>query len=501
MEKTAKRIGIAVIAVLLVALLCVGIALALPQAETPLASSDSGSGAELATANVVKVNGTTYDLDTYEGAMGYYNYLTGTLEYTPIENDTKLREWARSDAATSLQGKAALKPYDDDENSPTYKQKITYKFGGTRIMTSEEKKKHSFDAAGEDWNNYNVYLDAVMKNGQNLDGDEYNIVETPDIFRAAFDGCGADVLLYPPMPDETVDGTSCQMTDKQVNDALGQGSSLSLMPNSNGQSMFTGAFGVAAIGARLANFNFSFAQNDPQDDPQEIPKGNICFIANQKDKGTYTGGLFGAMINCDVNNCSVEVPSGTKLYGKKEIDVIDGGWGTANLTPQATSPGYGTLSFGAVAGYSYGTSFTNVQVSINGEMKIESFGGDGSWGVTGGVPRAFLGGLVGASQGIEIHNVTAVGGISKKSEYVMQMMADVLGKEVAIVDADQTCALGAAIYAAVGSGAYGDVSQASAHLAAKEIRRFVPRKERHDFYMKHYAEYIQLAEFGDNWKI
>lgn len=104
-------------------------------------------------------------------------------------------------------------------------------------------------------------------------------------------------------------------------------------------------------------------------------------------------------------------------------------------------------------------------------------------------------------QGIEIHNVTAVGGISKKSEYVMQMMADVLGKEVAIVDADQTCALGAAIYAAVGSGAYGDVSQASAHLAAKEIRRFVPRKERHDFYMKHYAEYIQLAEFGDNWKI
>ena len=51
-------------------------------------------------------------------------------------------------------------------------------------------------------------------------------------------------------------------------------------------------------------------------------------------------------------------------------------------------------------------------------------------------------------QGIEIHNVTAVGGISKKSEYVMQMMADVLGKEVAIVDADQTCALGAAIYAA-----------------------------------------------------
>ena len=394
MEKTAKRIGIAVIAVLLVALLCVGIALALPQAETPLASSDSGSGAELATANVVKVGNDTYDLDTYDGAMDYYKYLTGTLGYHGITSQEKLIAWARDgvkdNLATSLQGKAALKPYDDDENSPTYKQKITYKFGGTSILTSEEKKKHNFDAAGEDWNNYNVYLDIVMINAESSN--------VPEIFRAAFDGCGADVLLYPPMPDETPEkGSSCEMSNDQVKAALGQDGSLSLMPNSNGQSMFTGAFGVAAIGARLANFNFSFAQE------------NLCFIANQKDKGTYTGGLFGAMINCDVNNCSVEVPSGTKLYGKKEIDAIDRGMGTANLNPQATSPGYGTLSFGAVAGYSYGTSFTNMQVSINGEMKIESFGGDGSWGITGGVPRAFLGALAGASQGIEIHNTVVEG--------------------------------------------------------------------------------------------
>lgn len=403
MEKTAKRIGIAVIAVLLVALLCVGIALALPQTETPLASSDSGSGAELATANVVKVeDGTTYDLDSYQGAMDYYNYLTGTLGYHGITSQDELENWARDgvegNLATSLQGKAALKPYDE-----TTQQKITYKFGGTRIMTSEEKKKHSFEGGGEDWNNYNVYLDAVMKNGQNLDGDEYNIVETPDIFRAAFDGCGADVLLYPPMPDETVDGTSSEMTNDQVNDALGQGSALSLMPNSNGQSMFTGAFGVAALGARLANFNFSFAQGNPQ--------GNLCFIANQKNKGVYSGGLFGAMINCDVNNCSVEVPSGATLYGKKEVtDVgyINEAFGSTG-NPSAREPGYGTLSFGAVAGYSYGTSFTNMQVSINGSIKVESFGAVGTMDTKGGVPRGFIGGLVGVSQGIDLHNIVVTG--------------------------------------------------------------------------------------------
>lgn len=104
------------------------------------------------------------------------------------------------------------------------------------------------------------------------------------------------------------------------------------------------------------------------------------------------------------------------------------------------------------------------------------------------------------NQGIQIHNVTAVGGISKKSEYVMQMMADVLDKEVAILDADQTCALGAAIYAAVGSGVYETVDEASRHLAAREIRKFEPRRERNEFYMKHYGEYLRLAEFGDEWK-
>ena len=104
-------------------------------------------------------------------------------------------------------------------------------------------------------------------------------------------------------------------------------------------------------------------------------------------------------------------------------------------------------------------------------------------------------------QGIEIRNVTAVGGISKKSEYVMQMMADVLGKEVAIVDADQTCALGAAIYAAVGKRRLRRCEPGQRPSGGKGDTQVVPRKERHDFYMKHYAEYIQLAEFGDNWKI
>lgn len=96
--------------------------------------------------------------------------------------------------------------------------------------------------------------------------------------------------------------------------------------------------------------------------------------------------------------------------------------------------------------------------------------------------------------GIRIDHVRAVGGISKKSPYVMQMMADVLGKEITILDSDQTCALGAAINAAVASGCYDSIDQASARMAAREIRTFVPNPELAEFYGKKYQEYLNLAE-------
>lgn len=103
--------------------------------------------------------------------------------------------------------------------------------------------------------------------------------------------------------------------------------------------------------------------------------------------------------------------------------------------------------------------------------------------------------------GIELDKVVAVGGISKKSEYIMQMMADVLGKKISILDADQTCALGAAIYAAVAGGAYETMQEASDNMAAKSIREFVPDETKKDFYGQKYGEYLRLAGLSDQWKL
>ena len=102
--------------------------------------------------------------------------------------------------------------------------------------------------------------------------------------------------------------------------------------------------------------------------------------------------------------------------------------------------------------------------------------------------------------GIEIERVVAVGGISKKSDYIMQMMADVLQKKISILDADQTCALGAAIYAAIAGGVYQDVEKASEQMAARSIKEFIPREEKSDRYLQHYREYLRLADLADDWK-
>lgn len=101
------------------------------------------------------------------------------------------------------------------------------------------------------------------------------------------------------------------------------------------------------------------------------------------------------------------------------------------------------------------------------------------------------------TQGIVLDQVIAVGGISKKSGFVMQMMADLLNKSIQIVDADQTCALGAAIYAAVGSGVYKDIQEASIHMASKVIGTYEPNREKNEFYQEKYAEYLKLAECAE----
>lgn len=102
--------------------------------------------------------------------------------------------------------------------------------------------------------------------------------------------------------------------------------------------------------------------------------------------------------------------------------------------------------------------------------------------------------------GMEIKDVIAVGGIPRKSQYIMQMMADVLEKEIQILGSDQTCALGAAIYAAVAGGAYQNAERAAANMSAGRIKTYIPDPGRSRLYRGHYKEYLQLADAAERKK-
>src|SRR5690606_1908470 len=62
--------------------------------------------------------------------------------------------------------------------------------------------------------------------------------------------------------------------------------------------------------------------------------------------------------------------------------------------------------------------------------------------------------------GIEIKQVIGIGGISLKSPFVMQTLADVLGMAIKVAKTEQACAFGAAMFAAVAAGEFEKVEEA-----------------------------------------
>ena len=71
--------------------------------------------------------------------------------------------------------------------------------------------------------------------------------------------------------------------------------------------------------------------------------------------------------------------------------------------------------------------------------------------------------------GICVNNIVACGGLSKQSDIVMQIFADVLGKRIKVSSSSQTSALGAAMYGAVAArgidGGYDGIYSAINHMS------------------------------------
>lgn len=100
-------------------------------------------------------------------------------------------------------------------------------------------------------------------------------------------------------------------------------------------------------------------------------------------------------------------------------------------------------------------------------------------------------------EGVAINDVIATGGISKKSPYTMQVLASVLNRQIRVARSEQTCALGAAMYAAVVSGVYPDVATAQARMGAGFEHTYDPDPASVAIYERRYQRYLALGRFQE----
>ena len=100
--------------------------------------------------------------------------------------------------------------------------------------------------------------------------------------------------------------------------------------------------------------------------------------------------------------------------------------------------------------------------------------------------------------GIEIKQVIGIGGISLKSPFVMQTMADVLGMSIKVARTEQACAFGGAMFAAVVAGIYGKVEEAQDAMGQGFAFTYHPNSENHALYSALYKKYHQLGKFTED---
>ncbi len=97
--------------------------------------------------------------------------------------------------------------------------------------------------------------------------------------------------------------------------------------------------------------------------------------------------------------------------------------------------------------------------------------------------------------GVSVRDIVACGGLAERSPLLLQLTADVLGRELWAADVAHASAVGSAIYAAAAAGVYGSVQEAVARMGARGGRRFRPDPAAHRVYQVLYGEYVSLARY------
>ena len=98
------------------------------------------------------------------------------------------------------------------------------------------------------------------------------------------------------------------------------------------------------------------------------------------------------------------------------------------------------------------------------------------------------------AEGVRIDGVIALGGVAKKSPFVMQIVADVLNMPIKVARSEQACALGSAMAAAVVAGIYPNTAEAQKKMGGGIETEYHPIPENVEKYKPLYEQYKKFGK-------
>ncbi|WP_207535063.1 ribulokinase [Desertivirga arenae] len=102
-------------------------------------------------------------------------------------------------------------------------------------------------------------------------------------------------------------------------------------------------------------------------------------------------------------------------------------------------------------------------------------------------------------QGVPVKGLIGLGGVAKKSPFIMQMMADVLNMPIKIHKSEQTCAIGAAMFAATAAGLYPKVEDAMKVMGQGFDAEYHPNPAAVAIYAKRYQKYSEAGALVEDF--
>jgi L-ribulokinase len=104
------------------------------------------------------------------------------------------------------------------------------------------------------------------------------------------------------------------------------------------------------------------------------------------------------------------------------------------------------------------------------------------------------------SKGVKVEHLVACGGLPEKNRLLMQIYADVTGRDIKLADPLLTCpALGSAMHGAVAAGkaagGYDTIYEAARRMARVQKLVYKPRRAAHEIYNRLFKEYQTLHDY------